>query len=91
MASSFLSSSPFGASAATGASGALPFFGAAFFFTGRGFNTLPMLVYSMQRNGLPPSVLAYSSLIVIFVLAAVLLLLPFVLRMLVRGAAQETT
>ncbi|MFN4140494.1 ABC transporter permease [Aestuariivirga sp.] len=54
------------------------------FFTGRGFNTLPMLVYSMQRNGLPPSVLAYSSLIVIFVLATVLLLLPFVLRMLRR-------
>lgn len=52
------------------------------FFTGRGFNTLPMLVYSMQRNGLPPAVLAYSSLIVILVLVSVLLLLPFALRIL---------
>ena len=54
------------------------------FFTGRGFNTLPMLVYSMQRNGLPPAVLAYSSLIVVLVLTSVLLLLPFVLRMTAR-------
>lgn len=61
------------------------------FFTGRGFNTLPMLVYSMQRNGLPPSVLAYSSLIVILVLVAVLLLLPFVLRMLGRDQTQDVT
>jgi ABC-type spermidine/putrescine transport system permease subunit II len=52
------------------------------FFTGRGFNTLPMLVYSMQRNGLPPTVLAYSSLIVVLVLASDLLLLPFARRML---------
>lgn len=54
------------------------------FFTGRGFNTLPMLVYSMQRNGLPPTVLAYSSLIVILVLLSVLLLLPFAFRMIAK-------
>jgi ABC-type spermidine/putrescine transport system permease subunit II len=54
------------------------------FFTGRGFNTLPMLVYSMQRNGLPPAVLAYSSLVVIFVLLSALLLLPFIFRMIAR-------
>ena len=52
------------------------------FFTGRGFNTLPMLVYSMERNGLPPTVLAYSSFIIILVLACDLLLLPFARRML---------
>lgn len=56
------------------------------FFTGRGFNTLPMLVYSMQRNGLPPTVLAYSSLMVLIVLALVLFLLPFIRRMIGRGA-----
>lgn len=50
------------------------------FFTARGFNTLPMLIYSMQRVGLPPTVLAYSSLIVGFVLAAVFLILPFATR-----------
>jgi ABC-type spermidine/putrescine transport system permease subunit II len=54
------------------------------FFTGRGFNTLPMLVYSMQRNGLPPTVLAYSSLMVILVLGLVLFLLPFIRRMIGR-------
>lgn len=52
------------------------------FFTGRGFNTLPMLVYSMQRNGLPPTVLAYSSLVISLALAAVLLLLPYLHRVL---------
>lgn len=54
------------------------------FFTGRGFNTLPMLIYSMQRVGLPPTVLAYSSLTVALVLLAVFLLLPFATRV-VRG------
>jgi ABC-type spermidine/putrescine transport system permease subunit II len=56
------------------------------FFTGRGFNTLPMLVYSMQRNGLPPTVLAYSSLVVILVLTLVLFLLPFLRRMIGRAS-----
>jgi spermidine/putrescine transport system permease protein len=56
------------------------------FFTGRGFNTLPMLVYSMQRNGLPPTVLAYSALAVLVVVLLVAVLLPFVFHM-VRGAA----
>jgi ABC-type spermidine/putrescine transport system permease subunit II len=50
------------------------------FFTGRGFNTLPMLVYSMQRNGLPPAVLAYSSLTILLAVVAVCLLLPFLSR-----------
>lgn len=52
------------------------------FFTGRGFNTLPMLVYSMQRNGLPPAVLAYSSIMITIALVGVLLLLPFLFRVL---------
>jgi len=56
------------------------------FFTGRGFNTLPMLVYSMARNGLPPTVLAYSSLVVMLVLILMLLLLPFIRRMIGRSA-----
>ncbi len=50
------------------------------FFTGRGFNTMPMLVYSMQRNGLPPSVLAYSSLTIVLSVIVVCLLLPFLIR-----------
>jgi len=56
------------------------------FFTGRGFNPLPMLVYSMARNGLPPTVLAYSSLVVMLVLILMLLLLPFIRRMIGRSA-----
>jgi ABC-type spermidine/putrescine transport system permease subunit II len=55
------------------------------FFTGRGFNTLPMLIYSMQRVGLPPTVLAYSSLTVVLVLTFVLLLLPFATRVVREG------
>lgn len=54
------------------------------FFTGRGFSTLPILIYSMQRNGLPPTVLSYSALTVGFVLISAIILLPFVARM-VRG------
>ena len=50
------------------------------FFTGRGFNTMPMLVYSMQRNGLPPSVLAYSCLTIVLSVGVVCLLLPFMMR-----------
>lgn len=56
------------------------------FFTGRGFNTLPMLIYSMQRTGLPPTVLAYSSLVVSVVVALVLLLVPFVRRMTAKSS-----
>lgn len=56
------------------------------FFTGRGFNTLPMLIYSMQRNGLPPTVLAYSSLTVCFVLFVAIVLVPFVTRMVKGGS-----
>lgn len=52
------------------------------FFTGRGFNTLPMLIYSMQRNGLPPAVLAYSSIVILVALLGVLLLQPFLQRIL---------
>ena len=52
------------------------------FFTGRGFNTLPMLVYSMQRNGLPPTVLAYSALSVLVVILLLAVLLPFAARVL---------
>jgi ABC-type spermidine/putrescine transport system permease subunit II len=52
------------------------------FFTGRGFNTLPMLVYSMQRNGLPPTVLAYSSLSVLVVVVLASVILPFAFRIL---------
>ncbi len=55
------------------------------FFTGRGFNTLPMLIYSMQRVGLPPTVLAYSSLTVGLVVGAVFLLLPFTTRVVRSG------
>ena len=58
------------------------------FFTGRGFNTLPMLIYSMQRVGLPPSVLAYSCLTVALVLVLVFLILPFATR--VTGATRPT-
>lgn len=58
------------------------------FFTGRGFNTLPMLVYSMQRNGLPPTVLAYSTLSVVVVILLSTILLPFVFR-LMRPAARD--
>lgn len=50
------------------------------FFTGRGFNTLPMLVYSMQRTGLPPAVLAYSSLTIVLSVLVVCVLLPFLSR-----------
>ncbi len=50
------------------------------FFTGRGFNTLPILIYSMQRTGLPPSILAYSSLIIAVATVGVVLLIPFVTR-----------
>ncbi|WP_282338844.1 MULTISPECIES: ABC transporter permease [Pseudomonas] len=56
------------------------------FFTGRGFNTLPMLIYSMARNGLPPSVLAYSALAVGCVLLVAGMILPFALK-LIRGRA----
>ena len=58
------------------------------FFTGRGFNTLPMLIYSMQRVGLPPTVLAYSCLTVALVLVLVFLILPFATRM--TGASRRT-
>lgn len=51
------------------------------FFTGRGFNTMPMLIYSMQRNGLPPSVLAYSSLTIVLSVVVVCLVLPFLMRL----------
>jgi spermidine/putrescine transport system permease protein len=57
------------------------------YFTGRGFNTLPMLIYSMQRVGLPPTVLAYSSLTVALVLAAVCMFLPFGTRLVRDGRA----
>ncbi len=50
------------------------------FFTGRGFNTLPMLIYSMQKVGLPPTVLAYSSLTVALVVGLILFVLPFASR-----------
>jgi ABC-type spermidine/putrescine transport system permease subunit II len=50
------------------------------FFTGRGFNTLPMLVYSMQRNGLPPTVLAYSALSVLVVVLLSAVILPVAFR-----------
>lgn len=56
------------------------------FFTGRGFNTLPMLIYSMQRTGLPPTVLAYSSLVVSIVIVLVLFLVPFVRRMTAKSS-----
>jgi spermidine/putrescine transport system permease protein len=52
------------------------------FFTGRGFNTLPMLVYSMQRIGLPPTVLSYSALSVLVVILLSAVLLPFASRLL---------
>lgn len=55
------------------------------FFTGRGFNTMPMLVYSMQRTGLPPSVLAYSSLTIVLSVGIVCLLLPFLMRVTATG------
>jgi len=58
------------------------------FFTGRGFNTLPMLIYSMQRVGLPPTVLAYSTLTVALVLIAVFAILPFATR--VTDATHES-
>lgn len=34
------------------------------FFTGRGFVTLPSLIYSMQRVGISPMLLAYSTVVV---------------------------
>lgn len=50
------------------------------FFNGRGFNTLPMLIYSMQRNGLPPTILAYSALTIFIVIAMSCIILPFALK-----------
>lgn len=35
------------------------------FFTGRGFITLPSLIYSMQRIGISPMLLAYSTVVVV--------------------------
>lgn len=35
------------------------------FFTGRGFVTLPSLIYSMQRIGISPMLLAYSTVVVV--------------------------
>ncbi|PWR25213.1 ABC transporter permease [Zavarzinia aquatilis] len=55
------------------------------FFTGRGVNSLPMLVYSLQRNGLPPTVLAYAALSTAVVAIAALAVLPLVTRLL-RGS-----
>lgn len=52
------------------------------FFNGRGFNTLPMLFYSLQRNGLPPTVLAYSAVSVALVLVAAVILAPVATRLL---------
>ncbi|TKI05284.1 ABC transporter permease [Martelella alba] len=52
------------------------------FFNGRGFNTLPMLFYSLQRNGLPPTVLAYSTLSIVLVLVVAVLLTPMAIRLL---------
>ncbi|RUY09601.1 MAG: ABC transporter permease [Mesorhizobium sp.] len=59
------------------------------FFTGRGFNTLPMLVYSMQRNGLPPTVLAYSALSILVVVLMTVLILPVIIRIIRPGASNE--
>jgi ABC-type spermidine/putrescine transport system permease subunit II len=59
------------------------------FFNGRGFNTLPMLVYSMQRNGLPPTILAYSALIIFSVIAMSCIILTFALKTLRREAHHE--
>ncbi|WP_334173949.1 ABC transporter permease [Pseudoxanthobacter sp.] len=54
------------------------------FFNGRGFNSLPMLVYSLQRNGLPPTVLAYATLSTAVVLVIAVAILP-VATGLIRG------
>ena len=42
------------------------------FFTGRGFVTLPSLIYSMQRVGISPMLLAYGTVLVIAALVAAL-------------------
>ncbi|MBK5232154.1 MAG: ABC transporter permease [Thermoleophilia bacterium] len=44
------------------------------FFTGRGFYTLPSLLYSMQRVGISPMLLAYATVIVLVALAVALTL-----------------
>ena len=59
------------------------------FFNGRGFNTLPMLVYSMQRTGLPPTILAYSALTIFIVIIMSCIILPFALNNLRQGARSE--
>lgn len=42
------------------------------FFTGRGFYTLPSLIYSMQRVGISPMLLAYATVVVLVSLIAAL-------------------
>lgn len=56
------------------------------FHTSAGFFTLPVLIYSMQRVGLRPDLLAYSTLVL-----AVVTLTVFGLRKVIAGAVSAST
>ena len=58
------------------------------FHTAAGFFTLPVLIYSMQRVGLRPDLLAYSTLLLVLVGGSLLLVRQLVARF-AAGAAGD--